>query len=173
MGSGKIFHTINESIIGHPTISFPAKSPFLHRNNVFMAFISRITGNYRNWTSNFLSISKSSKNSHQFHLNFTAKYNFVITISGTSQSFDLLLIMLNPFLVSFKIRIHLNNGWEESIPRCDWVNSTLIQLSTTIPTRIGISDPKITCFSILGKSNSRPGSTGQSDCWHVLGQGPS
>ena len=116
-----------------------------------MAFISRITGNYRNWTSNFLSISKSSKNSHQFHLNFTAKYNFVITISGTSQSFDLLLIMLNPFLVSFKIRIHLNNGWEESIPRCDWVNSTLIQLSTTIPTRIGISDPKITCFSILGK----------------------
>ena len=59
--------------------------------------------------------------------------------------------MLNPFLVSFKIRIHLNNGWEESIPRCDWVNSTLIQLSTTIPTRIGISDPKITCFSILGK----------------------
>ena len=122
----KIFHTINESIIGHPTISFPAKSPFLHRNNVFMAFILRITGNYRklielqlpqyfrvikngpiichpnlfhspqntNFLHNnnglniviavlisriiypgnlqYLSISESSKNSHQFHLSFTA-----------------------------------------------------------------------------------------------------
>jgi len=101
----------------------------------------------------------------KIHTNFISPspQSTIIKISGTSQSFDLLLIMLNPFLVSFKIRIHLNSGWEESIPRCDWVNSTLIQLSTTIPTRIGISDPKITCFSILGKYQVKLfWSTGQS-----------
>ena len=135
-------------------MSFPTESQFLHGNNGFTALISRIT------VPQYFRLIKIHTN---FILPWPPSTIIIITISGTSQSFDLLLIMLNPFLVSFKIRIHLNSGWEESIPRCDWVNSTLIQLSTTIPTRIGISDPKITCFSILGKYQVKLfWSTGQS-----------